>query len=184
MSEAVGVIVAAIIAGLVAFLSLIISKEQSVSDFRQQWIDELRKDIAAVVACVSNIQGSSIAKGKEDQEQLWASAKRDLTHFNEVIARIRLRLNPEEKRKKEGPATQAVLGALKGLESAFASPVPQFHKLQPLVTMLVTDAQVILKENWERVRSGEYVYQLTKWIALGLTVAVAIASLLHVLKVI
>ena len=180
MSEAVGVIVAAIIAGLVAFFSLIISKEQTVSDFRQQWIDDLRKDIAAVVACVSGIHGASIAKRKDDQEQLWPSLKTDLTHFNEVTARIRLRLNPEEKRKKEGPATKAVLGALKELESIFASPEPQFHKLQPLVTKLVTDAQVILKENWQRVRSGERVYRVTKWITLVLTVAVAIAALLHV----
>ena len=182
MSVAVGVIVAAIIAGLVAFFSLIISKEQTVSDFRQQWIDDLRKDIAAVVACVSGIHGASIAKRKDDQEQLWASVKTDLTHFNEVIARIRLRLNPEEKRKKEGPATKAVLGALKELESIFASSEPQFHKLQSLVTTLVTDAQVILKENWRRVRSGESVYQATKWTTLILTVAVIIASLLHEFK--
>ena len=46
MSEAGGLIVAAIIAGAVAFVSLIISKEQSISEFRQQWIDELRKDVA------------------------------------------------------------------------------------------------------------------------------------------
>jgi hypothetical protein len=39
MSEAVGVIMAAIIACLVAFFGLIISKEQTVSDFRQQWMD-------------------------------------------------------------------------------------------------------------------------------------------------
>ncbi len=52
MSESGGLIVAAIIAGAVAFFSLIISKEQSVSEFRQQWIDALRKGIAIIVGCV------------------------------------------------------------------------------------------------------------------------------------
>ena len=61
MSEAVGVIVAAIIAGLVAFFSLIISKEQTVFDFRQQWIDELRKDIASVECHVKSQEEKGFA---------------------------------------------------------------------------------------------------------------------------
>lgn len=81
--------------------------------------------------------------------------------------RIRLRLNPHENRKMEGPATKAVLGVLTELESIFGSATPQFHKLEALVTTLVTNANVILKENWKRVRSGETVYQITKWTALG-----------------
>ena len=59
--EAVGAVVAAIIAGLVAFYSLIISKEQTISGFRQQWIDALRADVAALVAYVVGIHGESIA---------------------------------------------------------------------------------------------------------------------------
>jgi hypothetical protein len=183
MSEAVGVIVAAIIAGLVAFFSLIISKEQTVSNFRQQWIDELRKDIAAVASCVSSIHGESIAKHKDDQV-LWDRVKTDFTRFKEVIVRIRLRLNPHEKRKIEGPATKAVLGVLTELEAIFGSATPQFHKLEALLATLVTNANVILKKNWQRVRSGERIYQVTKWLTLSLTVAVVIAWLLHVFKVI
>lgn len=179
MSEAVGVIVAAIIAGVVAFFSLIISKEQTVSDFRQQWIDELRKDIAAVVACVSGIHGGSSPTRQRDEER-----QSDLIHFKEVVARIRLRLNPEEKRKNEGPATKAVLGTLMELESTLVSKEPDFHKLESSITTLVTNANVILKENWQRVRSGEPIYQVTKWLTLGFTVAVVIAVLLHVFKAI
>ena len=182
MSEAVGLIIAAIIAGVVAFFSLIISKEQSVSGFRQQWIDELRKDIAVVASCVSSIHGTSISH-KHDQE-LWDRVKADFTHFKEVIVRIRLRLNPHEKRKIEGPATMAVLGVLTELESIFGSAEPQFHKLEPLVTKLVTNANVILKENWQRVRAGEPIYRITRGITLSLTGVVVIAWLLHLFKVI
>ena len=90
MTEAGGLIVAAIIAGAVAFFSLIISKEQSVSEFRQQWIDELRKDIGIIIGFVYRIHRESIAK-KTDEE-----LKSEFTRFNRVIARIRLRLNPRE----------------------------------------------------------------------------------------
>ena len=71
MGEAIGLIIAAIIAGVVSFLSLIISKEQSISDFRQQWIDALRKDIAIIVGRVVAIHGESIVEHKENQEELW-----------------------------------------------------------------------------------------------------------------
>jgi hypothetical protein len=184
MSEAVGVIVAAIIAGWVAFFSLIISKEHSVSQFRQQWIDELRKDIAVVVACVSGIHAASLAQ-RTYLDPLWANVKTDLTRFDEAVARIRLRLNPEEKRKKERLATKAVLGALEMLESIFADSEPQFHQLPALVTTLVTNSQVILKENWTRVRSGEFIYRVTKWGTLAfavLAVLALVAWLLYVLK--
>ncbi|MGA8215601.1 MAG: hypothetical protein WB799_18530 [Candidatus Sulfotelmatobacter sp.] len=171
--EAFGLIVAAIIAGVVAFLSLIISKEQSVSEFRQQWIDALRKDIAIVVGRVIAIQGESLAKHKED----W-------TGFHRVIVRIRLRLNPNEAGKKEGPATKAVLATLVKLESMFASASVKthFHELDDLVKTLVDNSQVILKENWDRVRSGETTYQITKWTALVFTIAfivLSIASVYH-----
>jgi hypothetical protein len=168
MTEAGGLIVAAIIAGAVAFFSLIISKEQSVSEFRQQWIDALRKDIAVIVGCVIGIHGESIA-GHNDHA-LWNRVKSDFTRFNRVIVRIRLRLNPNEKSKKEKQPTKDVLDALKELESIFASPQPQFHRLQPLVETLVTNSQTILKENWDRVRAGEPIYRVTKWV--GLAVAV------------
>ena len=39
--QAIGAIAAALIAGLISLLGLIISKEQKVSDFRQAWIDAL-----------------------------------------------------------------------------------------------------------------------------------------------
>jgi hypothetical protein len=181
--EAVGAIVAATIAGFVAFFSLIITKEQTVSSFRQQWIDALREDISAVSAYASGIHGASIVKRNSGQE-LWDSVKEDFAGLNLVLAKIRLRLNPDEKKKKEREATLTVLETLKDLESIFSSANPQFHRLDALVITLVSAAHVILKENWKRVRSGEPVYQITKWVALGLTVAFVIALLLHMFKLI
>jgi predicted nuclease with TOPRIM domain len=70
-----------------------------------------------------------------------------------------LRLNPKEKAEEEKEPTKAVLEALKKLEETFSSAKPRFDELKPLVETLVNNAQIILKENWDRVREGERVYR-------------------------
>jgi hypothetical protein len=158
VSEPAGAIVAAIIAGLVAFFSLVITKEQSVSALRQSWVDSLRTDVAAVVACVYGIYGSSILRS-EESGPLWLRHKSELCRFQELVARIRLRLNPAENGAKEGPATHEILATLHELEAIFRSQTPNLSSVEPLLTRLVTSTQVVLKENWERVKHGEPIYR-------------------------
>ena len=55
---AVGAIGAALIAGVVSLLGLVISKEQKVSEFRQAWIDALRSDVASLISHVNAIHGA------------------------------------------------------------------------------------------------------------------------------
>jgi hypothetical protein len=182
MAEAAGLIIAAIIAAVVAFLTLVISKEQSVSEFRQQWIDALRKDIAIIVGRVIAIQGRSFDKSKAD----W-------TGFHRAIVRIRLRLNPKERRKEEEDATRAVLETLEKLESMF--PVDhtqsQHHELNELVRKLVDNSQKILKSNWDRVREGEEGYRKAKsravntfWVSLFIGAVVGIRYVFYRLNMI
>jgi hypothetical protein len=183
MTEPNAVVVGAVIAGFVAFVSLIISKEQSVSEFRQEWIDELRKDISAVVACVSGIHGDSITKHPGGRDSLWEAVRKDLFHLNELIARIRLRLNPKEHRKIEGLATLTVLSRLKELETIFESPERELHRLKGITESIVAETQTILKQNWTRVRSGESTFRLAKFITLLIAVA-GFAWLFHIFKVV
>src|SRR5271166_3862254 len=94
--ESAGAIVAALIAGLISLLGLIISKEQKVSDFRQAWIDALRDDIAVVITHAHAIHGAYLANFPT-QRELWNSISADFVAINEAWARIRLRLNPKER---------------------------------------------------------------------------------------
>lgn len=178
--EAFGAVVAAIIAGLVAFYSLIISKEQTISGFRQQWIDALRADVAALVAYVVGIHGESIAK-KSASDDLWGKVKEQFTRFHELEARIKLRLNPLEERNKHGEAeaTKAVLAAINRLDEIFNSPKPAFHEIQGVTSQLVSNTQIILKANWKRVRAGETVFWVSKWAALVVAVLAIVALALH-----
>ena len=182
MAEAIGLIIAAIIAAVVAFLTLIISKEQSVSEFRQQWIDALRKDIAIIIGRLIAIQGSHPPKD-------------DWQGFYRVIVRIRLRLNPDEAREGEKEETKAVLDTLRTLESMFpivnASENPQPHQLKGLVKTLVDNSRRILKANWDRVREGEDGYRKAKsraviafWVSVATAVIVGIGYGLYKLNMI
>jgi ElaB/YqjD/DUF883 family membrane-anchored ribosome-binding protein len=184
MGEAIGLIIAAVIAAVVAFLSLVISKEQSVSEFRQQWIDALRKDIAIIIGRVIAIQGESLDKNKDD----W-------TGFHRAIVRIRLRLNPKENSAGEKHETEAVLKALEELESMFpivhASAKPQHHELNDLVKKLVDNSQKILKANWDRVREGEEGYRKAKswavntfWVSILIGIVVGIGYVFYKLNMI
>jgi hypothetical protein len=182
MGEAIGLIIAAIIAAVVAFLSLIISKEQSVSEFRQQWIDALRKDIAIVVGRIVAIHGESIIElDADDLNKRWSKIKSDWIGFHRVIVRIRLRLNPKENSAGEKQETEAVLKALDELESIFRSKKPRLDRLEPLIKTLEVNSQAILKENWNRVRDGEDGYRKAKtravaafWVSTVIGIALAI----------
>lgn len=51
----IGAIGAALIAGIVSLLGLIISKEQKTSEFRQTWVDSLRSEITSYLTSFNAI---------------------------------------------------------------------------------------------------------------------------------
>ena len=166
---AIGAIAAALIAGLVSLLGLIISKEQKTSEFRQAWIDALRTELSAVIAHTNFIHGANAANFGTLAE-LWKDVRDDYIGINEATARIRLRLNPKE------PAAQAVLARIEELE-AYLAPRQCIHhdQINALENMLVAEAQVLLKDEWNRVRSGEPTYKVARFAALAVSVACIVA---------
>lgn len=89
---AIGSISAALIGAFIGYLGLVIAKENKVSEFRQAWIDGLRKEVAEVVAHFIAIR-AVYAYGPSHKEFLDASQ----SHFvaaNIANTAIRTRLNP------------------------------------------------------------------------------------------
>jgi|JI10StandDraft_1071094.scaffolds.fasta_scaffold1127550_1 hypothetical protein len=160
---ALGAVIAACIAALVSLLSLIISKEQKTSEFRQAWIDALRADISAVVAHANAIHGAAAAQF-DTAAKTWEAAREDFVGINQATANIRLRLNSKEKE------SQAILKSIENLEAHLSPGVLDFRELDTIEKQLVADAQVLLKKEWLRVRSGEPVFQAAKWLFLLLIV--------------
>jgi hypothetical protein len=162
-----GPIVAAIIAGAVAFLASVLSKEQKTSEFRQAWIDSLRDDLSELISIALQIGDELQVRHKrgEDIQALRGhlrSREPEFLRLQACKARIQLRLNPKE---------HVVL-----LNAVNAMSEPSEHDVKGEV--LIAEGQKVLKSEWKRVKRGERVFFVTKWLSLivfliGIIIAVA-----------
>jgi hypothetical protein len=177
--EAVGAIFAALIAGLVSLLGLIISKEQKISEFRQAWIDGLRENVALVITHLEAIRGAMHAA--QPAKASWQDRKDHFVAINQAITCVRLRLNPDE------ASSQNLLESLKELENiAQAGDIATSQSVGPAVDKLTERCNVVMKEEWRRVRDGEETYRIARYgsiaavaIALALLSGMVISSLVH-----
>lgn len=150
-----GTIVAATIAGAVAFLASVFSKEQKTSEFRQSWIDSLRNDLSELIAISVQIGDEILVRhkrgeGTEAIQTHLRTKESDFQRIEECKARIRLRLNPKEYR--------ALLNAVKAMSD------PSDHDAKS--ETLIAESQKVLKAEWKRVKRGEPVFFITKWLSL------------------
>lgn len=165
-----GAVIAACVTALVSLLGLVISKEQKTSEFRQAWIDALRADISAVIAHTCTIHGATAANFDSPTKQ-WEVVRQDYMGINMAGAAIRLRLNPNEKE------SIAVLKSLEQLEAHINPGELNSKVLQAIHNQLVADAQLLLKKEWLRVRSGELFFRTLKYILVAV-IAVGIIFLM------
>lgn len=156
-------------AGVAATVSLIVSilaKEQKTSEFRQQWINDLRDDLASLLSEASILYGYVEVARKADNSHESFLSKAEERYDNVVraemlVQRLKMRLNPREH--------DVLLGLLDQLVEA-----PD--RASECAKQIVEAAQVILKTEWRRVKKGELAYRFAKQTA-GLLVVVAIASI-------
>lgn len=161
----IGAVGAAVIAGLVSLLGLIIGKEQKVSEFRQAWINDLR---ICMISYLSEINAICDlvrieASGRPiSQEKLVESYKA----LNEANHGILLRVNREEEHPK------ALLAAMEAFENAAASKAtltPQIIKDSERDFLAASEK--LLKHEWNVVKRGEKTYFWSKWITIIVTIA-------------
>lgn len=144
---AIGAVVAALIAAAVAFVGVVVSKEQKVSEFRQAWIDSLRRDLSRFIA---------LLEAKHNDETAIELSKK----YNRIV----LRLNPT----KDTKLRARVDDAYRAYRSA------NMDQLATTITTLRNDFQELFKMEWERVKAGERVYRTTKWVPLALVIIVLV----------
>ncbi|KAA0698102.1 hypothetical protein DTW90_14500 [Neorhizobium sp. P12A] len=174
-AAAAGAVFASLIAGTVSLIGLIISKEQKISEFRQNWIDELRNDIANLIARINSLHGSSRVPWK-DVKDAWADTKDDLLGLNDVTGKIRLRLNPEEHTSKR------ILDTIEEIEAFFfrngnGGSVGDPSALNVLQKRLVVETNAVLKAEWKRVKSGEPIYRIARLSALAVISSIVACSI-------
>jgi hypothetical protein len=164
---------------LFSFLSLIISKENKISEFRRAWTDALRQEIAELVGHMNGIQGTLRQKGAGADK--WKEARDDVVGLNRCIGIVRMRLNLKE------PQAQKVSAILDELNVHFAPKgVAADEEFNRIEHRLLTESQVLLKREWDKVRRGEPFFAATRdaflivlTLLAALAVWTAVTRLLH-----
>ena len=134
---------AAAIGGAIALVGLIVSKENKVSEFRQQWIDGLRADL-------STFSGTSAVLNRGGLD---ANKTQDLLLcLGELDCRIRLRFKRNDKDSEK--LIEAINGVL-----AHAKPGSDPSRFLASQIALKDAAQQLLKDEWEVVKKGEKIYR-------------------------
>jgi hypothetical protein len=181
-------VIAAMIAGFVAlagsavtYIGLLISKESKTSEFRQEWIDALRNDIAEQI-------GQLVILG--ERRQISDSERHPLSlSIATTRARILLRMNmaePESKSVREAldKVHQAALDV--GAEPHIGEAAREEHEQRMLLALnranqvAINASQVLLKKEWDRVKLGEPVYWKTQRYVKRLLIALGCAGAIKI----
>lgn len=165
---AIGSIAAALIAALVGVIGLIISKENKISEFRQNWIDALRSEIGAMISNLTAIRGASIADHPSKQE-LYETTKNHFVAANQALVSIRLRLNPKE------PESIFILSKLIELEKLMdIGKDIDVQSCKQCESDIISSAHVLLKKEWLRVRRGERLFVMANTIGTMLVIGMVL----------
>lgn len=142
-----GAIIAALITGFIAFIGMVIAKENKISEFRQEWINELRGNVAKLF----NLYGASRVDSGLSED----ARSKNNNEINEVIATIKLHLNHGNQSESEKKLVESINALNLRVGAGETS-------LTKLFDVLTDCAHLVLKEEWERVKRGEKNYYKVK----------------------
>lgn len=166
---AMGVVIAALLAGFFSYLTLISAKENKVSEFRLVWLDGLRDEISdftAAIQCLLVVDAScDFYRNKIgadawpfDAEVDWLKLRED--SYKEVvrnISRIQLRLNPKHVvENPDGPEGKLMAAMYKAREYFNDG---NYEECRECCEEVRAAASPILKSTWDSIKGGEPEYK-------------------------
>lgn len=152
----IGAVGAAIIAGLVSVLGLIIGKEQKISEFRQAWINDLRNCLISYLVNINNISDLVRTRrpGVDNDQSSIISAYKAL---NEASNGIKLRINKNE---KDSEKLIEVMLEFEHLAEDNSRLTPE--NIRVIEERFLKRSRKLLKFEWKRVKKGEPAFIWTK----------------------
>jgi len=142
------------VAALVSIYGVMMSKEQSISEFRQTWINELRDEIAEFLSITTHL--ANINTIIHPSQDILTSHYKILLNLNNISFKLQLRLNPDE--------YQPEINLIEEINNIVKSQLlskddnelnVMNEKLHELTKTFVDKSTIILKKEWERVKQGE-----------------------------
>lgn len=165
----IGAIGAAIVAGMISLLTLIISKEQKVSDFRQAWIDSLRSELVNFITSINSLFDLNQIEWN-DEDKRHAAFSPVFEDVNTATFSVSLRLNPDEEMAQEVLRYMDEISSL--VANASLSSELEIRRLEGLFLL---SSKQLLKIEWQRVKTGESAFRITKGVIVA---AIFVAPLL------
>lgn len=170
---ALATITAAAIAGVVAFIISVLTKEHRISEFRQSWIDSLRNDISELLSLFNLLAAAFDREAKlcgdknKTLDEHWTKHHADLVNVQTLTNRVVLRLNKKEH--------SVLIGKLAELEDSLGKGQAV---AVPIIDGIMAEVASLLKLEWERVKKGETVFQALKRFSFWFTCLGLIAVIL------
>ena len=133
-----------------SFISTLLTREHKISTFRQEWIDKVR-----------NVLSETLTQGEVYTDVAYQNneeAYREKVKLIGLICQLKLFLNRAEE------PSRTVLEKIEGIpEDYFGKPggSQEYAKLKNELADLM---QNLLKEEWNRVRDGELIWNANKYI--------------------
>jgi len=180
-----GIVFAAIVGGFFSYISLVSSKEQKVSEFRQEWINGLRADLSVFFSSARALcrtrQETHSPNITDDHIQDFKFGQEQIGHMRlacaEALYRAKLRLNKNEPEHIE---LQRLLETSIKIQNRINTDGGlDYTEALDSIERASDYSQDILKSEWERVKNGEPTYRNSKKIAAAvLFFGVALLSLI------
>jgi len=172
----------ALVAGAFSLLGLVVSKENKVSEFRNEWMNELRNDLADFVAHAFLIHSEIIeySSGRiDDYTKHLDRIREPLVGLNRAATKIKLRLHQEA---RENAPLMRSMSALQDSLREPPSVLPSYYEqIGPLGKEVEIQGAISLSREWVRVRTGERGFRLAKTIAY-VALCASIAAMLYLMK--
>lgn len=160
----VGVVSAAVIAGVISLVVAILTKDQKTSEFRLAWIDSLRNDVADLIGRFQAIV--DLVDDSNSSEDVITEKHDEFVKMEILISRIKLRLNPSEHAE--------ILTTLERLHAENDDTKADIEKQLPV---LVDQVRSVLKSEWDRVKVGEFSFRALKWVSSCVVITSVVATI-------
>lgn len=162
--EAMGAIVAAIIAGFIGYIGLIANKENEISKFRHAWIELFRNEAARLSQLLIEIppyhQTVTAMIGKknlsQDEIRLHEQAESIASQINMSKHMIILRINSKKERRT--PTENDLIGILMELHPKTYIPLNEAEELAQKILSYTGD---IIHDEWGKIKKGSIAYILS-----------------------
>ncbi len=159
---------AALIAGYFSFVSLVNSKEQKTSEFRQNWIDSLRNEISEFVSSVYYLEFYYQQDSDRTHSEFVKGIKEVRLKYASAGTAILLRVNENERNKYLKVVNDDFLQCL--LEVMDVVNKGDYTEGTKRCNRLIDKSKPLLKEEWRRVKAGEITYKVIKYFSIALFV--------------